>query len=57
MRLLEELGFLSIAEMEEPGWDPPSYLWGVDGAQPFVSEIADSVRQALAPSPAPASAC
>ncbi len=44
---MKELGFLTIAEMEQPGYDPPAYVWGIDGAQRFVEQVDDGVRLAI----------
>ncbi|MCC6645077.1 MAG: thrombospondin type 3 repeat-containing protein, partial [Polyangiaceae bacterium] len=43
---LKEMGYLTLKEMEEPGYDPPAYILGVDGAQRFVTEVDDDVRLA-----------
>ncbi|MCC6646258.1 MAG: thrombospondin type 3 repeat-containing protein, partial [Polyangiaceae bacterium] len=41
---MKEMGYLTMADMEEPGFDPSLYIWGLTRAQQFTTQIGDDVR-------------
>jgi len=45
---MKEMGYLTMADMEEPGFDPSLYIWGLTRAQQFTTQIGDDVRLARA---------